>query len=1130
MKNILKILFLFLLIFYSNSFANDTKISPLEKNTIQLEWKHQFEFAGFYAALEKGYYKDIGIDLEIKEFEEGMNITEDVINKKATYGISSSALILERLKNKPVVLIASYFKQNALALLTKPEIKTPSDLKNKKIMALDWEMGHTSLGVMLKDFGIKKEDYTFVNHDYKIDKFINGEIDAMSVFLTSQPFELDQLNIKYNVLNPANFGIYSYDVELFTSEEVVEKDFEKVKDFVDATNKGWEYAFANKKEIVDLIYDKYTQRKSKDALLYEADKTEEIFKTNIFKIGAVAPELIKLNASMYSSLGLVPKNFEINTVIKDYIIADKKASSINFTQEEKEFLKQNKKIRIHNESNWPPFNYSSNDSPSGFSIEYMNLLASKIGLSIDYISGFTWSEFLEKIKKNEIDIILNIAKTKKREEYLAFTSSYEKVIDTVFTKKDNHNLKNLDDFKGKTLTVIKDFYEEEILKKHYPDINFLIVNDSLEGLKKVVFDEADGAFDRLAVGNYFLENNYINNLRPAFEIQNPNFNQNIHLAVNKNNTILRDILEKGKNEISQEELIALKRKWLNTYKVRNTLSLSKEEELYLNKKEIITMCINPHLQPFEKIDEDGKHIGISADIFKIITDKLNIQIKLIPTKSWEESLFFSKSKKCEILSFLNETPERKKWLNFTDTLFTDENVIIGRIETPLIKNLSTIKASIAIPKETAMYEKIQKDFPNLVIIPVNSEEEAFEYIEQKKADLTIRSLSIAAHTIKENGFFNLKILYQPENYENSFKIGIQKDDLILKDILNKTIQTIPNEEITKIVNNWVAIKYEKGFDYTYLWLSFALIIIIILFLLYRQYLLKHTNNYLQFEVKKRTTQLENSNIILNEKKNELFELNKNLELKIKDEIEKNKIIQEKLFKADKLASMGEMLSNVAHQWRQPLSVISTIATGIKFQKEMNLLKDYEIAESMELINKNAQYLSKTIDDFKNFIKNDKSAQYYNLSKTITNFITIIDSSIKDKNINLIFDLDHEIVVEGNPNQIIQCLINIFNNSKDALEETQQNEYLIFISTKKIENKILIKIKDNAGGISQDILPKIYDPYFTTKHQSQGTGLGLHMTYRLITESMNGKIDALNTKFKFNNKLYKGVEFTITLDA
>ena len=360
-------------------------------------------------------------------------------------------------------------------------------------------------------------------------------------------------------------------------------------------------------------------------------------------------------------------------------------------------------------------------------------------------------------------------------------------------------------------------------------------------------------------------------------------------------------------------------------------------------------------------------------------------------------------------------------------------------------------------------------------------------------------------------------------------MGIQKDDLLLKEILNKGIQTITQEERNNIVNKWVAIKYEKGIDYTYLWISFTIIFILIIFFLYRQYLLKHTNDHLKSEVKKRTLQVEKSNLILEQKRNELHELNQNLQIKIKDEIEKNIIIQEKLFKSDKMASMGEMISNIAHQWRQPLSVISTIATGIKLQKEINLLNNDELVGNMELINKNAQYLSKTIDDFRNFIKGDRNIQDYNLTDTIINFTHIVESSIKNHNIKVILDLNDEIQIEGNSNELIQCLINLFNNSKDALVETKQNEPLILITTQIEENSILIKMKDNAEGIPEDILPKIYEPYFTTKHQSQGTGLGLHMTYRLITEAMNGKIETTNVEFKYENKLYKGVEFKIILD-
>lgn len=1105
-------------------------LANTQKVTLQLEWKHQFEFAGFYTAIEKGYYEDIGIELEIKEFHDGINISQDVLNGKSTFGISSSALILERLNNKPIVLIASYFKQNALALVTKPEIKSPNDLKNKKIMALDWEMGHTSLGVMLKDFGINKNDYDLVLHDYQIEKFINGEVDAMSIFTTSQPYELDKLGVNYNILNPANFGIYSYDVELFTSEDTINKHPKMVEDFVNATNKGWEYAFNNKEEIVDLIYNKYSKRKTKEALLYEANQTEQIFKTNIFKIGAIAPELIKLNADMYTNLGLVDKNLKITDLLNGYYQKKGYHSIVELNKNEKEYLKNNPKIKVHNESNWPPYNYNTNQTPKGFSIDYMNLLASKLGIQVEYISGFSWDEYIEKLKNNEIDVMLNIAKTPQREEFFNFTTSYTKSIDTVFTKK-NSNLKNLDDFDGKTVAVIKGFYEEELLKKYYPNIKLLVAEDSIEALKKVAFDEADGAIDNFAVGSYYIQNNLISNLKPAFEIKDKRFNLEMHLATNKNNEILRDILEKAKAKVTEEELFKLKKKWMDekVYLNSSNIYLTQIEQSYLNNKKEITMCVNPDWVPFEKINENKEHEGIAADLIAIISKKLNIDIKLIPTKTWEESLEFSKNKKCDILSFLNETPKRKEWLNFTNTIFKDPNVIVGRIETNEIKDLSKVKASIALPKGTAMYERFEKDFPNMMIIPVNSEEEAFTLVEQKKADLTLRSLIITAYTIKEQGLFNLKILHQPKNYENFLRIGVIKDEEILVEILNKAIEQITSNEIQTIVNKWVSIKYQEAADYTYFWVFFVLTSILIFFFLYRQYLLKHSNNHLQKEVIKRTRQLESSNQSLKRKRDELHNLNKNLELKIKEEVEKNRLIQEKLFKTDKLASMGEMISNIAHQWRQPLSVISTLATGVKLQKEFDTLSDKELILNMDLINKNAQYLSETINDFKNFIKGDRNLQNYNLSSTITNFIHLVESSIKNSNIRMILDLDDDIFIDGYPNELIQCFINIFNNSKDAYEETNQENPLFFIKTQKQNNQVIIKIKDNAQGIPQNIITKIYEPYFTTKHKSQGTGLGLHMTYKLITDGINGKIDAKNVSFEFENRTEIGVEFKIVID-
>ncbi|MEA3352562.1 MAG: hybrid sensor histidine kinase/response regulator [Campylobacterota bacterium] len=260
--------------------------------------------------------------------------------------------------------------------------------------------------------------------------------------------------------------------------------------------------------------------------------------------------------------------------------------------------------------------------------------------------------------------------------------------------------------------------------------------------------------------------------------------------------------------------------------------------------------------------------------------------------------------------------------------------------------------------------------------------------------------------------------------------------------------------------------------------------------------------------------------------------NSNLELqeKIKEAIEKNRQMETKLFQAEKLSAMGEMIGNIAHQWRQPLSIISTSATGVKVQKEYGLLTDDLLDESMDVISNTAQYLSNTIDDFKNFIKGDgKTKEIFNLSEDIKRCLEIEDPVLKRYYIKIILDMDDTIEINGYPNGLIQVLINLINNSKDVMiEKTDEDDRYIFIATKQTETDIIITIKDNGYGIADDIKEKIFEPYFTTKHQSQGTGLGLHMSFQIINNAMDGTIEVENEEYTFENKTLKGALFTIKL--
>ncbi len=256
----------------------------------------------------------------------------------------------------------------------------------------------------------------------------------------------------------------------------------------------------------------------------------------------------------------------------------------------------------------------------------------------------------------------------------------------------------------------------------------------------------------------------------------------------------------------------------------------------------------------------------------------------------------------------------------------------------------------------------------------------------------------------------------------------------------------------------------------------------------------------------------------------------NLETKIDQEVEKNKVVNEQLYKSEKMAAMGEMIGNIAHQWRQPLSVISVSATGIQLHNELRTLTDEKINNACESINKNAQYLSQTIDDFRNFIKGDRVKVHFNLKEQIDSFLQLVEGTIKNNDIRMILNIDQSIMLNSYPNELNQCLINLFNNSKDSLNENEIEDKIIFIDGFLDNDDVVINLKDNGGGIDESIIENIFEPYFTTKHKSQGTGLGLHMSYRIVVEGFDGTIEAKNSAYTYENKTMKGALLTIRFRA
>jgi diguanylate cyclase (GGDEF)-like protein/PAS domain S-box-containing protein len=237
--------------------------------------------------------------------------------------------------------------------------------------------------------------------------------------------------------------------------------------------------------------------------------------------------------------------------------------------------------------------------------------------------------------------------------------------------------------------------------------------------------------------------------------------------------------------------------------------------------------------------KEGQYVGIASDLIGLITQRSNMTYSIVQTRDWEESIAFSKQGLCDGLAFTNQTPQRDKWLVFTEPYFTDPNVIIATEKSEYISNLSALQnTTIALPKGSSILEKVQKNFPNLRIIEVTSEEEAFELVSQGKADITLRSLTMAVYTIKKNGWFNLKVAGEVPEYVNKLRIGISHEKAFFKETLNKGILTLKPQEVLEISNKHVAITVEKKFRVeefaNYLIGFFLLIVFGIAFLIYQQ--------------------------------------------------------------------------------------------------------------------------------------------------------------------------------------------------------------------------------------------------------------------------------------------------------
>jgi polar amino acid transport system substrate-binding protein len=489
------------------------------------------------------------------------------------------------------------------------------------------------------------------------------------------------------------------------------------------------------------------------------------------------------------------------------------------SDEEREFLSKTEKIRVHNETDWAPFNFNENGTPRGFSIDYINLLAEKIGMEILFESGPSWNEFLEMMKSGDLDVMLNIAETPERLKFLTFTRSYASLIQMLYTRQDFPAITSIEDLFGKRFAVPKGFFLDEILKK-YPQIEIVEVENTTESILAVSVGKADALFDIMPVVNYITKRLQVTNLRVGGDIgivaPKP---IPLHIGVRKNRPILASILDKGMGLISDQEINGLLAKWLDKESPKDVvrLELSAQERDWLAAHPQIHYTGDPFWLPFEAFNAAGEYIGIVADHLKLIEQRLGVTFHKIKVKNWSEALDKAVSGEVDMISADTSDAILGQKLHFADPYISNPIVVVMPDSEKFIHDLYQIKdRKIGVIKDYGYTSQIFQRYPDLVFTEVEDIKAGLEAVSVGKIDALLCTLTLGSYMIGDLGLHNLKIVGKTD-ITMDLSFAIRPDWDIFRGAINKALTSISQQERQEIFSRWVKDQVIETIDYSLIW-------------------------------------------------------------------------------------------------------------------------------------------------------------------------------------------------------------------------------------------------------------------------------------------------------------------------
>lgn len=545
------------IIFFLSNFLFSKELKDIN---LQLSWKYQFQFAGYIVAKEKGFYKDAGFDVSLKEWNGKSNVAKDLSQNIAEYAVLNSSSMIDIANGKNIVYLATIFQSSPLILLANrnSKIRTIYDLKNKQIVTAQDLSKDVSLLSMIFSHKIKIDNFIQQDPNFDVEDLLGHRIDAVITYISNEPYILKKLKLESIIFDPKDFGFDFYSDILSVNENYLMQNKDEVDRFLKASLKGWEYAFSNINETVDIIYSKYnSQNKEKAALLYEATELKKLAYNKNNALGEISKEQIEKIYNVYTVLGLIKNRLNIEKIIYKTDEVDSLLS-----KDEKNYLKNNS-FKMCINSNFMPYEKLDKDGNySGIVADYYYMLEKILSVKFDFVKSSNQSESLKLLSENRCDFVSFVIKDAEQSNSLNNTNAIFKVPLVLATRLGSIFVDGINNLNDKKVAIPK-FYLRALnnFEARYPNLNIVEVDSTNEGLKMLKNGEVDVFIGTLYSTSYKVQTEYYKSLK-IFSTLDENIE--FVISVNENKGELLNILRKVVDSISNEDLEFFADRWATT--------------------------------------------------------------------------------------------------------------------------------------------------------------------------------------------------------------------------------------------------------------------------------------------------------------------------------------------------------------------------------------------------------------------------------------------------------------------------------------------------------------------------------------------------------------------------------------